>query len=135
MDLFQDVKDFHAKFGLAYTGKPRLLPEELSEFRIKFLEEELEEYIEAVTFIGDDIPNNLEKALDSLVDLVYVVLGAAHLHGFDFNEAWRRVQAANMKKVRALQPDDSKRGSTYDVVKPQGWVPPTHRDLVEDYDK
>jgi hypothetical protein len=35
-----------------------------------------------------------------------------------------------MKKVRALRAVDSQRGSTYDVVKPSGWVAPDLSDLV-----
>jgi len=68
--------------------------------------------------------------LDALVDLAYVVLGTAFMHGFDFNEAWRRVHAANMQKVRATSPDVSKRNSSLDVVKPEGWTPPDLSDLT-----
>jgi predicted HAD superfamily Cof-like phosphohydrolase len=121
--FFQDVKDFHEKFGLEYCGRPRHLPVDTMEFRLKFLGEELQEYALSVT---------LEDQLDALVDLVYVALGTAYLHGFDFDEAWCRVHAANMKKVRAA-PDgsDSKRGSSHDVVKPPGWQPPDLSDLVQ----
>jgi hypothetical protein len=40
------------------------------------------------------------------------------------------VHEANMKKVRALRPEDSKRGSIYDIVKPVGFVAPTLTDLI-----
>ena len=95
-------------------------------------------------------------ALDALVDLQYVLLGTAHLMGFNtdakivkqvqetpdempkpwsfvvnrFEEAWDRVQKANMTKVRTKNPADSKRKSEYDVVKPEGWEPPQLHDLV-----
>ena len=124
-DLCQDIKDFHTKFELTYDGPPRPLPYELVSFRAIFMHEELQEYGLAV----DNV--DLEKQLDALVDLVYVALGTAYLHGFDFNEAWRRVHAANLKKVRAETPDDSKRGSVFDVVKPEGWEPPDLSDLVK----
>jgi predicted HAD superfamily Cof-like phosphohydrolase len=141
MDLFQDIKDFHEKFELTYNGKPRVLEEELAKFRVGFLAEELGEY----AFGGDEDninilagivkedlspPLKLEDQLDALVDLVYVAIGTAYLQGFDFNEAWRRVHEANMKKVRALREVDSKRGSIYDVIKPPGWEAPNLRDLV-----
>lgn len=124
-DMCADIKDFHTKFRLTYDGPPRQLPYELVTFRAIFMHEELQEYGLAV----DD--ENLEKQLDALVDLVYVALGTAYLHGFDFNEAWRRVHTANMKKVRAESAVDSKRNSPFDVVKPEGWVAPDLSDLVK----
>jgi len=123
-DLYKDIQQFHAKFGLEGPDSPFLLPKELLEFRVKFMMEELNEYVEAHDK-GDKA-----KALDALVDLVYVVLGTSYLHGFDFNEAWRRVHDANMQKVRAKRAEDSKRGSIFDVVKPEGWTAPDLSDLV-----
>ena len=146
-DMMLDIEAFHQKFGLEYTGKPRMLEPDLFGFRLGFLHEELKEYneeqaglIEALT--ADDgkpdhrrIALGLHQQLDALVDLVYVALGTAYLQfGPDvFHEAWKRVQTANMAKVRAESADQSKRGSTFDVVKPQGWTPPDHHDLVKDH--
>jgi predicted HAD superfamily Cof-like phosphohydrolase len=139
--LFEDIKDFHQRFELEYKGPPRQLPDELGFFRAKFIGEEFMEYLSDhkndVLFMSTivhkllstyEIP--LEKKLDALVDLVYVALGTAYLHGFDFDEAWRRVHEANMKKVRAERKEQSLRGSTFDVVKPLGWKPPDLSDLV-----
>ena len=121
MNFYSDIKEFHEKFGLTYTDGPRFLPEDLSGFRTKFMQEELDEY-------GTPI---LEKQLDALVDLVYVALGTAYLHGFDFDEAWKRVHEANMKKVKAkADGSDSLRKSAHDVVKPLGWTAPDLSDLV-----
>lgn len=141
----RDVGEFHNKFGLSYIGKPRSLPDSMSQFRRKFLQEELDEYglhmdnasnevRSGKLFDNGEYVHALEGMLDALVDLTYVALGTAYLHGFDFAEAWKRVHAANMKKVRAEFPEDSKRGITLDVVKPKGWEPPSHTDLVEDHD-
>ena len=120
--LFEDIVAFHQKFGVDYDGPPRELPLELRVFRREFLKEEFREYINAET---------LHEKLDALVDLVYVALGTARLHGFDFDEAWRRVHQANMSKVRAQKDSDSKRGSAaFDVVKPPNFVPPYLKDLT-----
>jgi len=143
----QDIADFHRKFGLEYDGRPRALPKELGDFRVDFKREELREYIKAshilhleLTTEGKTpdrgvIVEQLEDQLDALVDMVYVILGTAYLHGYEvrWQEAWDRVHAANMAKVRAASAGDSKRGSTFDVVKPAGWVKPDHKDLVEDH--
>jgi len=123
--MFNDIKAFHTKFKLEYEGKPRTLPRDLRNFRLDFLEEELSEYAIASSH------GNLEDQLDALVDLVYVALGTAYMQGFDFEEAWRRVHEANMKKVRAVDVKDSKRKSVYDVIKPEGWTPPDLSDLVK----
>lgn len=142
-DPVQDIEDFHTHFGLDYSQSPRALPKDLEDFRLKFLQEEKDEYAAHQRAAYDETtrpPNDrdhvnytyhLEEALDGLVDLVYVALGTSYLHGFNFREAWRRVHEANMKKVRAQLDTDSKRGSTLDVVKPAGWGPPNHADLVE----
>ena len=142
----RDIEEFHGKFKLVYEGKPRALPYDLQTFRDLFLREELEEYSRHVSYLANtlgavpvaaidpaDITFHLEEMLDGLVDLVYVTLGTSYLHGFDFEEAWKRVHAANMMKVRALVPEDSKRDFTHDVVKPVDWVAPSHSDLVEDH--
>lgn len=123
--LMPDILAFHQKFGLLYGGPTRALPVELATFRQRFMQEELDEYCEA------DAHGDKAKMLDALVDLVYVALGTAHLHGFNFDEAWRRVHLANMAKVRVERPEDSKRGSGFDVVKPPGWTPPDLSDLVK----
>lgn len=146
-DMVNDIREFHRKFGIEYAGKPRMLDESLCMFRRKFLREELDEYCTATSLLLDnleeddrdpgEIVTHMEKALDSLVDLVYVALGTAHLHGFDFNEAWRRVHEANMKKIRAPDAEASKRatgrGHAADVIKPPGWEAPSHKDLIEDH--
>jgi hypothetical protein len=61
---------------------------------------------------------------------VYVAIGTAYIQGFDFPRAWRRVHAANMTKVRAPAAKESKRRSSYDVIKPSRWVPPFLGDIV-----
>lgn len=114
----KDIISFHEKYSNNYDGPPRQLPADMQEFRNKFLKEELEEYLAAVER-GD-----LEDQFDSLIDLVYVAMGTAYLQGFPFTQGWNEVHAANMRKVRAQSAADSKRGSQYDVVKPEGWIKP-----------
>jgi hypothetical protein len=105
---FDDVGEFHRKFNLpvASDGLPRELTRDELEFRLKFLIEELEEYAHAV---GYDLytelnrhheRQDLPKAFDALIDLVYVALGTAHLHRFPWQEGWNEVQRANVTKER-----------------------------------
>lgn len=145
VSFLKDVEEFHRKFGLEYNGKPRALDLQLGAFRHDFKHEELSEWqrsqfallrvLAADSRNNVDVSHHLEQQLDALVDLAYVLFGTVHLQGFGpiFEEAWRRVHEANMAKVRAERAEDSKRGSTFDVVKPEGWLPPEHSDLVADH--
>lgn len=125
-DLLADVANFHKKFGISYEGKPRKLTGQLQRFRLRALEEELQEYRDAVKS-GD-----LAEQFDALIDLLYFLLGTIHLHGFPLYEGFRRVHEANMKKVLAGDASDSKRGYALDLVKPEGWQPPVLEDLVNE---
>jgi predicted HAD superfamily Cof-like phosphohydrolase len=116
------VGHFHEKFNLDNTthreAGPREVPQELMDFRVKFMEEELREFKEARE------RNDIAGMADALVDLSYVTLGTAHVMGLPWQELFFEVQKANMAKERALRAEQSLRGSTYDVVKPKGWQPP-----------
>jgi len=77
-----------------------------------------------------DPTQHFQRAAISLRDVHRTVVDHAFMCGLDFTEAWTRVHNANMQKVRAATPNDSKRGSKYDVIKPPGWVAPDLSDLV-----
>jgi predicted HAD superfamily Cof-like phosphohydrolase len=123
-DLFEDVAAFHQRFGLEPTQQPDFPMEEIWKLKNRHMQEELDE-IRAACLTGD-----LEQYFDGIIDLVYVALGAAYLAGLPFDEGFKRVHEANMKKVRAVTAEDSKRGSTYDIVKPAGWEAPVLDDLL-----
>lgn len=116
MDLEKALIEFNAKFEV----NPRYYCDlEWELYRFRFMLEELTEYAQA------SAEGNREDMLDALVDLVYVAIGTAVSQGFAFNEAFKRVHEANMKKVKGA----SKRYA-YDIVKPEGWTPPKLGDLV-----
>lgn len=142
------IAAFHEKFGLtqnnALVGIASTPPDQAAngilfdkwqtENRDKMLLEEWElrktrlideamEYQEAHES-GDD-----EGALDALVDIVYIALGTAYRRGWDFQTAFERVHEANMAKERG-EPGNSKYGSGFDIIKPEGWTAPDLSDLV-----
>jgi predicted HAD superfamily Cof-like phosphohydrolase len=128
MSGFEDVGEFHRKMGLPTSDRdqhgPHQWDDELLEFRIRFLREELDEFIEGVE------ETDHAKMFDALLDLVYVAFGTAHLLGYPWEDGWNAVQAANIAKRRAQTADESKRGSALDVVKPEGWQPPDIEGLL-----
>lgn len=138
---------------------PTVPEDEMLAFRLNFMLEELSEIAAANDFIlnidekageikfvkmDEKLRENhpdaykLVHSLDGFVDLLYVLMGTVRFFGFHtespfgqrFHEAWRRVQQANMTKQRAESKDKSKRGTTFDVVKPKGWVAPNLDNLV-----
>lgn len=70
---FTDVREFHVKFGLPFDDAPNpiALDADAYRFRVGFLYEEIDEYGEA--WAGRD----LTKAVDALLDFVYVIYGTA----------------------------------------------------------
>lgn len=129
---YQDVQNFHDKFAVPLAAVPTLLDGEAYNFRLKFMQEELQEFVQG------HFDNDLELALDSLVDLVYVAYGTAQMMGVPpamWQELWNAVQEANMSKVRASSAADSKRGTSLDVVKPAGWQGPgaKHQEIIARY--
>ena len=123
---YEDVAAFHEKFGLTYNGGPRLLDFDVLSFRMKFLEEELGEFIESAA--EQDLPG----MADALIDLVYVAMGTAYMLGLPWQQLWNEVQRANMSKVRAQSKDESKRGSSLDVIKPAGWTGPDIKRVLKE---
>lgn len=120
--MIHQVFAFHAKFGLPLGYIDYLMYDpEVQKFRVNFLQEELDELKEALE-AGDKV-----QAFDALLDLVYVAYGTALFAGISaqqWNDGMDTVHACNMAKVRVERVADSKRGSTFDVRKPDGWVGP-----------
>ena len=127
MNPIKDIKDlqetmFRHHPECRYDGGPRFLPKDLSLSRIVMMQEELDEYKDAVK------EKDMEETLDALIDLMVFVCGTIYLHGFTeiFPEAWRRVQTANLQKFAG----NKNRGTDCDMIKPWDWKPPTFKDLL-----
>lgn len=113
--LFKDVALFHEVILHDFASPtPSMVSAEYVEERIKFLLEELEEFMAATR------DGNMVDTADALADIIYVALGTAYKMGLPFDEIWNAVQAANMRKQRGM----TSRGNKVDAIKPEGWVGP-----------
>ena len=125
-NLILDIDRFHKKFGFEKNNKVGIPDDpELVNFRTSFLMEELSEYTNAI------VKKDTAGALDALVDIVYIALGTAWLFNLPFDKAWKEIQSANMKKVRAKD-KTGKRGTKFDVIKPKGFREPNIERIIEE---
>ena len=121
----QDIKDMHEKFKFHETTDEFDIEKfwELMEFRYKFLYEELvKEGRSAIT------NKDFEEIVDFLIDLSVVAIGTLDLMNVDVQKAWDRVHAANMAKERGIKPGRPNPLKLPDLMKPEGWKAPSHKD-------
>lgn len=134
---FEDVGDFHLKFDLPVSKEyaiasdrlPQLLDDKEMEFRTAFLFEEIRELLMAEGQV--DLP----KMADAIVDTIYVLLGTAHYMGLPFDQLWKAVHEANMKKRPWKKGDLIKPRNTqgFEVTKPLGWEPPDIAGIIRSF--
>ena len=116
----QDIADMHTKYGVnekvRQFDKEKL--EKFLEFRISFLQEELDELKEN--------KGNPEEVVDALVDLCVVAIGTLDAFDVDAYAAWDRVHEANMSKEVGVKPSRPNPLGLPDLIKPEGWTAPSH---------
>ena len=120
----RDMNNMHAKYGVHKWVKNN--PDKLKkylEFRINFLQEELDE-TQRAAFIYEDP----EEIVDGLIDLCVVAIGTLDAFGVDANAAWDEVLKANMAKEVGVKPERPNPLGLPDLMKPEGWEPPSHED-------
>lgn len=87
------VRKFHDSFGAPVADQPTLIPFERGILRARLIQEELDEYIEAVA-AGD-----LVEIADALGDLLVVVYGSGVEHGIKLDPIVARIHESNMSKL------------------------------------
>lgn len=115
--MIEDNKEFQKKFG--FDSQP--LTKENLQFRMDILTEEFLETTKAFR------EKNAEEWVDGHIDLLVIALGNLHLAGVDVEKAWKEVFRANMSKIRGVKKGREQSGG-FDVMKPEGWKPPSHKD-------
>ncbi len=112
MNPFDDVYEFHEKFG-CYIGKTPSVPDVgTAALRENLLREEFRETIAALQ------KGDLVEIADGLADLIYVAAGLAVSYGIPLDEVWEEVHRSNMAKEGGATREDGK------ILKPAGWVAP-----------
>lgn len=130
-----DMAAMHQKYGvnpvIRQFDKEKLRA--FLEFRRKFLQEELDEMQKAMDEFDAgtiDAQTAADDIVDALIDLCVVAIGTLDAYDVNAYTAWDRVFAANMEKevgVKASRPNPL---GLPDLIKPEGWTAPTHRDNV-----
>ena len=119
-----DMYHMHKKFGVHEWIKKNKDDKELMkkflEFRIRFLQEELDETRKAVE------ESDAEEIVDGLIDLCVVAIGT--LDAFDVNarQAWNEIYDANMSKEPGVKESRPNPLGLPDLIKPDDWEPPCH---------
>ena len=110
---YDDVKEFHDRFGHPVRDTPTLLTAERAAARASWLQEEVAEFLAART---------VAEQADAMIDLIYFAIGTMVEMGVRPESLFDIVHGANMQK---LWPDGKPRfrddGKT---IKPPSWVDP-----------
>lgn len=99
----------------------------------KFLVNQLNFLAEELREAGDALEGRDADALyDSIIDIIVVAVGTAEFMARGrTREGWVRVMNKNFQKTVGYNAKRPNSGGV-DLIKPDGWTPPDHRDLVAD---
>ena len=121
----EDMNRMHKKYGV-HEAIEKLDRKELRaylSFRVRFLQEELDELKEATKPM---VPIDAEETVDALIDLCVVAIGTLDAFGVNAYEAWNQVLAANLNKEVGVKESRPNPYGLPDLIKPEGWTPPDH---------
>lgn len=118
-DWVKDISNMHKHYGV-YEAIQKLDNEKLRkflEFRINFLQEELDELRDA---------KSAEDVVDALIDLCVVAIGTLDCYQINSYKAWDDVLRANMNKTPGVKETRPNPLGLPDLIKPEGWTAPDH---------
>ena len=93
MTNFKKVELFMKTFGQEIKKKSSLSTDNINKLRINLIEEELNEFKEAIN------KKDLKEVADALTDILYVTYGAGHAFGINLDICFEEVQKSNMSKL------------------------------------
>ncbi|MDH5429850.1 MAG: hypothetical protein OEZ57_15230 [Nitrospirota bacterium] len=101
-DAQKMVQEFHKQFDIPIAATPSIPDEATQTLRNRLIQEEFEEFQEAMH--NKDLPNMAKE----LADLLYVVYGTAVSLGIDMEPVFKEVHRSNMSKVGGYKREDGK---------------------------
>ena len=121
-DWVRDISGMHRYYGVneKVSGFDEEKLKQFLNFRISFLDEELNETKKAVR------EKNAEEIVDGLIDLCVVAIGTLDSMGIDSYTAWNKVLRANLSKEVGVKPERPNPLGLPDLIKPAGWKAPSH---------
>jgi len=92
-------------------------------------------YLSLIEEESQELANAIEThdqvgALDALIDILVVTIGAAHSMGADVEGAWQEVMRTNMAKIDP-ETGQVRRREDGKILKPEGWQPPNLETFVK----
>lgn len=127
-DWVDDIHKMHEKYkvhdwvALRELNNEQELLQKFLDFRVKFLQEELDETAAAIKN-GDP-----EEIVDGLIDLCVVAIGTLDAFDVDSHKAWNEVLKANMAKEVGVKESRPNPLGMPDLIKPDDWEAPNHED-------
>ena len=126
-DWVDDIFNMHKKYGMheKFDEFDRTSLRAFIQFRINFLQEELDELKKAAPH---NQPYDKEEIVDALIDLCVVAIGTLDALDVDAYTAWNEVLAANMNKTPGIKESRPNPLGLPDLIKPDNWKAPSHKD-------
>jgi len=119
---FTDVAVFLSACGQTHSYTP-VPPNDLSDLYLKLIDEEYNEFAEAVADSDD------AEQLDACFDMMWVIIGYMKARGWDCESAWDEGAKSNLSKIdqftgKVIRREDGK------ILKPEGWKPPNFKKFI-----
>ena len=121
-----DINAMHKKFGVHDWFKAELAKDpnklkEFLEFRMKMVQEEVDETNEAIQH------KDPEEIVDGLIDICVFAIGTLDAFGVDAYKAWDEIYNANMMKNVGVKEGRPNPLGLPDLIKPDNWKNPSHK--------
>ena len=121
-----DINAMHKKFGVHDWFKAELKKDpnklkEFLEFRMKMVQEEVDETNEAIQH------KDPEEIVDGLIDICVFAIGTLDAFGVDAYKAWDEIYNANMMKNVGVKEGRPNPLGLPDLIKPDNWKNPSHK--------
>ena len=125
-DWVKDMNEMASKYKIqdAVNNLDSAQLKAFLQFRINFLQEELDEMKKAAT---PNQPIDGEEVVDALIDLCVVAIGTLDLFEVDSYKAWNEVLMANLNKKVGIKKERPNPWGLPDLIKPEGWEAPSHK--------